>query len=140
MKAKKNTDKIRIIAVLIVSLLVIVTGAFFSIQAFSRGDVESGIAGGFVAITILLFALFVFVRGNRDLKQGLPLKDERSRRVVEKASSMAFYVSLYLLLAVGFLSEDAIPFRDVSQATSITVGMMAILFAGFWVYYNRKAM
>ena len=51
---------------------------------------------------------------------------------------MAFYVSLYLLLAVGFLSEDFISFRDVSQATDISVGIMALLFAIFLIYYNKK--
>ena len=72
------------------------------------------------------------------MKQGYPLKDERSRRVMEKATSTAFYVSLYLLLAIGFLSDDIIKFRDISQATGIAVGGMALLFLIFWVYYNNK--
>jgi len=72
------------------------------------------------------------------MKKGFPLQDERSKRVMQKAMSMAFLVSLYLLLAIGFLSDDIIKFRDVSQATSAAVGGMAILFAVFWVYYNRK--
>ena len=72
------------------------------------------------------------------MKEGYPLKDERSKKVIEKASSLAFYVTLYLLLAIGFLSEDVIKFRDVSQATSLAVGGMAILFAVFWAYYNGK--
>jgi len=63
---------------------------------------------------------------------------ERIKRVLEKASSKAFYVSLYLLLLVGFLSDDIIKFRDVSQATSLAVGLMAVLFAVFWTYYNKK--
>ena len=137
----KNTEgknKIRMIAILIVSLLVIATGTLFSLKSFANGNIAGGVGGGFIAIIILGFAIFVFMRGNRDIKQGFPLKDERSKRVLEKASSMAFYVSLYLLLAVGFLSEDIIKFRDVSQATSLAVGGMALLFAVFWVYYNGK--
>ena len=141
MKTKNNTgvkDKIRITAIIIIGLVVIATGTLFSLTSFMKGDIAGGVAGVFIAITIFAFAIFVFIRGNRDMKKGFPLQDERSRKVLEKASSKAFYVSLYLLLSIGFLSDDLIKFRDVSQATSIAVGGMAILFAVFWAYYNRK--
>ena len=131
-------DKIRMTAIIIISLLVITTGTLFSLNSFMKGDMAGGVAGGFIAVTIFAFAIFVFIRGNLDMKEGFPLQDERSKKVLEKASSKAFYVSLYLLLAVGFLSDDLIKFREVSQATSIAVGIMAILFAIFWIYYNRK--
>ena len=133
-------DKIRIIVIALISLLVIATGSLWGLNAFVRGDIAGGVAGVTIAIIILAFAIFVFVRGNRDMKEGFPLQDERSKRVLEKASSKAFYASLYLLIAVGFLSDDLIKFRDVSQATGIAVGGMAILFAVFWAYYNRKEM
>lgn len=141
MKAKNDTkgiDKIRMMAIMIVSLFVIATGILFSQRSIMRGDIVGGVLGVFIAIIIIVFAILVFVRGNRDLKGGFPLKDERSRRVLEKASSKAFYVSLYLLLAIGFLSDEMIQFRDVIQATSLAVGGMAILFLVFWTYYNRK--
>ena len=140
MKKEDNTrnDRIRMIAIIIVSLLVIVTGILFSSTAFRNGDIAGGILGGIIAVIILIFAFFVFKRGNSDLKNGFPLHDERSRKVLEKASSRAFYISLYLLLAIGFFSEDMIRFRDVSQATSVAVGCMAILFAVCWAYYNRR--
>ena len=141
MKQKNNRttgrDKIRLIAIVILSAVVIVTGILWMITASMDGDFTGAVLGGIIAITILVFALFVFVKGNRDLKEGFPIKDERSRRVIEKASSLAFYVSLYLLLAIGFFSES-IPFRDVSQATGVAVGGMALLFLIFWIYYNRK--
>ena len=73
------------------------------------------------------------------MKDGFPLQDERSKKVMEKASSKAFYISLYFLLAIGFLSDDVIQFRDVSQATSLAVGGMAVLFAICWFFYNRRA-
>ena len=139
-KAKniEGKEKIRMTALIIISFLVIVTGILFALKSFMNGKVAGGIGGGLIAITILVFAIFVFRRGNRDMKEGYPLKDERSRKVIEKASSLVFYVTLYLLLAIGWLSDDIIKFRDVSQATSLTVAGMAILFAVFWAYYNRK--
>lgn len=131
-------EKIRMTALIIISLFVIATGALFSYGSFKNGEIVGGILGAMIALIILIFAFFVYKRGNRDLKNGFPLKDERSRKVIEKASSLAFYVTLYLLLAIGFLSDDIIKFRDVSQATSLAVAGMAILFAVFWAYYNRK--
>ncbi|MBU4502356.1 MAG: DUF2178 domain-containing protein [Nanoarchaeota archaeon] len=137
-KPNKKVDKIRMIAIIIVSLFVIATGILFSLKSFTNGNIAGGILGIIIAAIIVIFAIVVFRRGNRDLKKGFPLQDERSKRVLEKASSKAFYVSLYLLLAIGFLSDDIINFRDVSQATSVSVGGMALLFAIFWAYYNRK--
>lgn len=133
-----KNDKIRLTAIIIISLLVIVTGALFSYGSFSKGEIMGGVLGIIIAVIILSFAIIVFKRGNTDLKNGFPLRDERSKRVMEKATSMAFYVSLYMLLAIGFLSDNIIKFRDVSQATSVSVGIMAILFVAFWAYYNRK--
>jgi hypothetical protein len=122
----------------LISLFVIATGTLFAVQSFRTGENLGGIASIFISLLILGFAIAVYIRGYKDIKGGYPLHDERSKKVLQKASSMAFFVSLYLLLAVGFLSEDLIPFRDVSQATGITVGIMALLFAVFWAYYSRK--
>ncbi|MFH1501022.1 MAG: DUF2178 domain-containing protein [archaeon] len=136
-KKKQGMEKARLIAIVILSIIVIVTGALVSIMSFKNGEIAGGILGIIIAIIILIFAMIVFKRGNRDLKQGLPLKDERSKRVMEKATSMAFFVSLYMLLALGLLS-DVIKFRDASQVTGVAVGIMALLFLIFWIYYNRK--
>lgn len=126
------------IAIIIVCLLVLVTGIFFSFNSFMNDDIAGGIAGVLIAVIILGYAIFVFKRGTRDIKGGFPLHDERSRRVLEKSSSKAFYISLYLFLIIGFVSDDIIHFRDVSQATGIGIGGMVLLFGLFWLYYNRK--
>ena len=134
----KKVSKLRLALILVISLLVIITGAIFATKAFQNGDLAGGIIGICIATIILIFAVLVVIRGNKDIKEGFPVQDERSKMVLQKASSKAFYVSLYLLLLVGFLSEDIINFRDVSQATSMSVGLMAALFGIFWLYYNRK--
>lgn len=135
---KNNVDRYRLIAILFVSICVILTGILYITKAISSGDIWGAITSGIIIIIILAFALFAYRRGNEDLKRGFPLKDERSVRVLEKASSKAFYVSLYLLLLVGFLSDNILRFRDISQATGIMVGFMGLLFLTFWAYYNRK--
>ncbi len=138
MKTNTIDNKIRLAAIIFVSLVVIITGSLWSYKSFISSDFIGAILGMIISVIILIFALIVFKRGNNDLKNGFPLKDERSQKVLEKASSKAFYISLYLLLLVGFLSDNIMKFRDVSQATSLIVGGMAILFAIFWAYYNRQ--
>ena len=134
---KKTNDKLRLAAMVMISIAVIATGSLFALGSLNEGDVTGAVLGGVIAATIIMFALVVFMRGNSDMKNGFPLRDERSQKVLERASSRAFYVSLYVLLGIGFLS-DFITFRDVSQATSVSVGIMAILFAIFWAYYSRR--
>jgi len=138
-KSKEKTrDKVRLITIAMVSLFVIITGILFSYSSFKNQETAGGILGIIIAFIIIIFAIIVYKRGNKDLKQGLPLKDERSQKVMRKAMSMAFLVSIYLLLAMGFLSENIIKFRDVSQATSAAIGGMALLFLIFWIYYNKQ--
>ncbi|MFA5888551.1 MAG: DUF2178 domain-containing protein [Candidatus Nanoarchaeia archaeon] len=140
MKPKTNhkTNKIRLLLMLVISLIVIATLALFWFNAFRKGDISGGILGILIGVSILAFAIFIFKKGNKDMREGYPLEDERSKRVKEKASSRAFYVSLYVLLLIGLLSDNIINFRDASQAISTAVGGMALLFAAFWAYYNRK--
>jgi uncharacterized membrane protein len=138
MKPKTDrNDRARQIAIIIVSAFVISTGALLFIINFGKGDFWGSVLGSIIALIILGFAILTYKRGNRDLKQGLPLKDERSERVLEKASSRTFYVSLYVLLAIGLMS-DVVQFRDISQATNVAVGCMALVFSAFWIYYERK--
>ena len=143
MKKKINNkyrDRVRLMTILIISVVVGITGTLFAYGSFKNNNISGGVLGIIIALIILIFAIMVYKRGNKDVKNGFPIQDERSKRVMEKASSLTFYVSLYLLLAIGFASDDLIKFRDVSQATGAAVGGMALLFLIFWIYYNKKSL
>jgi uncharacterized membrane protein len=132
---KSKGDRIK--AVFILLLTVSVAGVLF-IYAFNSGNLNYSIILILLAAILLVFFGLFALRRYKDAKEGMPFEDERSKRVMEKAASKSFYVSLYVLLAIGWLSEDKIQFRDVSQASSAMIGVMAILFFAFWAYYNRK--
>jgi len=132
-------DRFRMMAIMIISIVVIITGILFAFMSFRNGEVGGGILGIVIIVTILAFAIIVYKRGNRDLKEGFPLKDERSRRVVEKAGHLSFMLSLYLLLGISMLLDSIISFRDQSQVLNVIVGLMALLFAISWLYYNKRA-
>ena len=54
-------DKARLTAILLVSIFVIITGALLAITRFRNKDIQGGILGIIIAITILLFAFIVFI-------------------------------------------------------------------------------
>jgi uncharacterized membrane protein len=139
-RCKMAADKARLALITIISLLVLATGVLFTWTSYNKGGIAGAALSSIISLTILGFFFFTFIRSSKDLKEGYPIKDERSARVLEKASSKAFYISLYLLLAMGFFSDSLIKFRDVSQATSLAVGGMALLFFACWLYYNGKAL
>jgi uncharacterized membrane protein len=133
---RKNTrNKIKALFMAVLAVVVATTLIIYSLGA-GEGIYSAGIII-IAAILVIFFGLFAF-RRYKDASEGLPFEDERSRKVLEKSSSASFYVTLYLLLAIGILSENTISFRDVSQATGVAVGLMGLLFFVFWIYYNKK--
>jgi len=134
----KSTLKLRQIFIIIITLIVIATITLFWINAFRKGDIAGGGIGIIISVTMLAYLIYVFQKGNKDIRAGYPLEDERSKRVKEKASSRAFYTSLYLLLLAGLLSGSVLKFSNPSQAITASVGLMSLLFAAFWLFYNKK--
>ena len=62
MKTQDNTKRIgrvRLTAQIIISLLVLVTGALFAYGSFKGGEVLGGILGIMIVVIILIFAIFV---------------------------------------------------------------------------------
>ncbi len=51
-------------------------------------------------------AVWLFIRERRKISSGLPMQDERSRLIFQKATSYSFYTTLYFLLMLSFLSEE----------------------------------
>ena len=127
-----NTIKSMLLFLLAVS----VAGGLIAYAITSPSLGYTSILVSIAAILLVIFGVFA-LRRYRDAKMGLPFEDERSRRIMEKAASKSFYVTLYVLLAIGIFSEGAIQFRDVSQATGTAVGIMALLWFAFWIYYGR---
>jgi hypothetical protein len=89
--------------------------------------------------TILLvagFAVALAISKLKSAKEGLGSEDELSQLLKDKASSRSYYVSLYWWLIVMYMSDKT----SIATDTLIGVGIlgMAVLFAGFWIYFNFK--
>ena len=92
-------------------------------------------------VALALVAVVLVIRALRDMRNGLPLQDERSRALNAKAGYYSFYMSSYMTLALGvifILLED----RDITLPNSellfIVVAVMGSIHIAFRTYLNRR--
>lgn len=137
-KKEPSKDKRKLWRIAVVLALFIITLGLYAFGAW-RNDrtIEPPIMIVILA-TLIVFGVFSIKRAYLSVRKGFPLEDERSKKVMVLAFSRAYLLTLYWLLAISWLSDSIIKFRDVSQAISLGILGMAIIFGLCWLYYNRK--
>ncbi|MBT4121890.1 hypothetical protein HOE31_02990 [bacterium] len=109
------------------------------------GELQTGnMLGILVVIIIALLAAVIGVKRIKDLKQGQPVEDELSKKVLNVAGARSFYMSLYWLLAIMLLQPviaDILfdsEMLDAEQALGGGITGMAIIWFLNWLYYQKK--
>ncbi|MDD5433143.1 MAG: hypothetical protein PHE77_00570 [Candidatus Pacebacteria bacterium] len=140
-----SNDKIRLILITIVSITLFATIILYSFLSVSKREIHAGgLLPILIPLIVIAFMAFFIVRRYKDIKQGMPLEDERSRKVITKASALSFQFSLYWLLAISWFEPffAKVLFNgeklDASQTVGGGVAGMAVFFVVFWLYYNQK--
>ena len=84
----------------------------------------------FIIIIIAVLGLFVMFRRLNRIKKGEPTADELSKLILQKASSLSFYLSLYLWILVSYFSDSL----DLETGQLIGYGIigMAVIFTITW--------
>jgi len=139
---KKN--KFRLILLTGIVVVVAITAAVYGFMALSEGNANP--VNFFplgVVLLIIIFMGFFIVKRYKDIKKDVPLEDEKSRKVMTLAAAKSFYVSLYWLLAISWLEPFLArlikqEYLTSSQSMGGGIAGMALLFFGFWFYYNKK--
>ncbi|MCB0654500.1 MAG: hypothetical protein KDC57_00120 [Saprospiraceae bacterium] len=115
--------------------LVLITVGIWLINSGTSGE-----AGFFLLPVVVLivvgFAVFVGIRRYRSYRINEPQEDEYSIRLMTRATSVAFYLSLYWWLVVMYFSDQL-----QLEAHSIIGGGilgMALLFVSSWLYFRIK--
>lgn len=117
----------------------VVAGSLLAIKiGLDGGEASELILPTLVGAMILLFMIPFIKKRYFDVKAGYPIEDERSKKVMNNAAAKSYLASIYWLLALGWLSDGVINFRDISQAMGMGILGMAVIFGLFYVYYNRK--
>ena len=132
-------DKARVVLAGIIAAFVILVSMLLIVALLSEGRIMQLVLPIGIIVIIVLFMIPFVKRRWFDVRKGFPSEDERSKKVLTNASSKAYYVSLYWLLAISFSVETfEIIEMDVGQAIGTGIVGMAVLFGVFFVYYDGK--
>ena len=131
-----NKVKITLIAQIIVLVLVISTFALWLVTALQKDKDFKNLLIGLPIIIIGAIMVPLLIRNFKSIRQNMPAADERSKRAVTRAAALSFYISIYLLLAIGWFGDDY--FERPSQATGYGIMGMAVIFLISWFYFDRK--
>jgi peptidoglycan/LPS O-acetylase OafA/YrhL len=85
---------------------------------------------------VILFAAFIGYKRLSSAKRGEPPEDELSKKVMQKTSSLSYYISLYLWLAIMYFS-DRIHYETHTVIGAGILGM-AVVFAICWLVFNFR--
>ncbi len=89
-------------------------------------------------IFIVLFAILVGWKRLKNIRRGEPVADELSKKILLKASSISFYISLYTWIIMIYISDKV----NVETHTLISAGIlvMTVIFILSWVFYQLKGL
>jgi len=91
-----------------------------------------------VILVLVGLGVYVGISRLKSEKRGEPPEDELSKKILQKASSTAYYISLYMWLALAYMIDT----QKLETHTVIGTGIlgMAILFAVCWFFYKVRGM
>ncbi len=125
----------RSLIVFIVAALVLITTAIWFFGT------ETGINSvdlthfGIIAL-LIAFAVFIGIKRLKSEKRGEPVEDELSKKILQKTSSLSYYLSLYWWVFMLYLKDRITLDSDEILGTGI-LGM-AVIFALSWVFFSIK--
>jgi hypothetical protein len=118
------------VLIFIVAAIVILAIVMSVIDSPILAGHKSALSLGII-ILLVVFAMFFGVKRLTSTKRGEPAEDELSKKIMTRASSIAFYVSIYLWLFIMYFSDKAKLETHTLIGTGITG--MALVFAICWV-------
>jgi peptidoglycan/LPS O-acetylase OafA/YrhL len=122
---------------LVISALVFITAIIWLLSI--KKPISFAEISQFGVISVLIgFGIYVGLTRLKSEKRGEPAEDELSKRVLQKASSASYYISIYMWLAVMYFSDKT----KLETHTLIGTGIlgMAILLFVCWLFYKVRGL
>lgn len=118
------------VVLFVVGALIIAGLVLWAVQGRIAGNVREIIQAG-VVLVLVGFAFWFGFKRLQSRRRGEPAEDELSKRIVARASSLAFYVSIYLWLFVMSISDKT----ALENHTLVGAGIvgMAVVFLLCWL-------
>jgi hypothetical protein len=122
---------------------VLVLGALFVIVSVNASiDHWATLMSAAILVSMAVIALIVARKKMKELRDGIPSEDERSRAIRMRAGYLAFYISLYFILGMSFvhgiLEDNQVSSLPTSEWLMIYVAAMGSIFLVLNVYFARK--
>jgi peptidoglycan/LPS O-acetylase OafA/YrhL len=119
---------------IIVGLVLASTGIWFFTSNTQGKPFEWG---GFAVILLLIaFAVFIGIRRLTSERRGEPVEDELSKKVLQRAAALSYYISLYMWVAMIYI-KDRVKL-DTEEILGAGILGMAVIFAVSWLFFHFK--
>ncbi len=128
--------KSRTYLIFVLAFLVLATTGIWMYQTEPRPQSIQEVLHVIIIVVVLLFALYFGYRRFNAIRKKQPAEDEFSKRIMLKASSTAYFVSLYMWIIIMYL-DDKIEAESYSLYGVGILGM-AILLAVFYLFFRIK--
>jgi len=85
-------------------------------------------------------SIIFFLKERRKIASGLPMQDERSKGIFQKATSYTFYTTMYFVLFFSFLIDESAvkDFMTVGRALMMVLAEMILALFVFLGYFHLK--
>jgi peptidoglycan/LPS O-acetylase OafA/YrhL len=119
----------------LISVAVLITTGLWIFNSNLRLSLTEIVSFGIIFILIVFGFYFGFSR-LRSIKRGEPAQDELSKKIMQKASSLSYFISLYLWVGMIYVSDKIKADTHVILGTGILA--MSIVLAVCWVFLKIK--
>lgn len=118
-------------------LLVLATLSFYILGAGAISLQEYGMMG--VVLLLVAGATVIVAMNYRNIRAGLPAKDERSRLIDMKASRYGFMAAIWIALGTAWMGDYiTLPWRYNSYIIMLGAGLVFV-FSYIILYYRGSA-
>lgn len=111
--------------------MVLLSVLFWFFNSNSSINFGENILQFLVILVLVIFGIFFGIRRFKSEKRGEPAEDELSKKIMQKAASISYFISLYLWLLLMYISGEGYAETEVLFGWGI-LGM-GVIFAVTWV-------
>src|SRR5512136_2092776 len=120
----------RSVIIFVVSALVLAGLGLWALKGHLAGNVQEILMAA-IALLVVAFAVYLGFSRLRSHRRGEPREDELSRTLMTRASSLAYYISIYLWLFVMYISDKTT--LPAHSLIGTGIAGMAVVFVLCWL-------
>ena len=140
---KQNKLRLKLSVIIVITVTMILGVIFYGMYSSFADEYVQSIVVLIISVAMMIIAIWIFRKESKNVKAGLPLEDERSKQIKQKAAAYSYYASIYYLLglmwyniiAQNFLS---LPRMDTEAALGVGIGGIIILFFVIWLIVSKR--